>query len=357
MSDTWNFTWTGPGISTTTGKRTNQTDSTPTPTYNIGDANLSKTGQIVTMIPAHTNAKYKMPAWELNIYASPNMPFTTSDNLQAIKNGMYNPDQNYFFPVDLHTSTGTLSNTFYLFLNTQGFFSGLFISQEAIKHYPLHERKFLSDYWDPSTEKKVPSNTSLQYVVNGETIDSSWYVITSLENAVITLPDGKIQYTSSGTTVTNPVITNAPGPIDTNQRLYNRLLNENKQINEYIALIKTQQHTDIQKAQYETPKIQKMSLIYFILYYLYYILLFIMCFYMFMVNVTWDISVKICITILFILYPLTITTIEYYMYKYGSMLYSYTVGAPIGGSPVERNIKNISMIERPYNGIVPLSSN
>jgi len=353
MSNIWKFTWVGPGISTTTGKRINETSSTPTPTPNIGDAIMSKTGNIVTMIPENINDKYKLGAWQFNIYASPSLPFTTSSSLQTVQDGIYVPDQNYFFPVDLHTSTETLSNTFYLFLNTEGFFSGLFISEEAIQNYPLHERKFLSEYWDPSSSKTVPDNTSLQYVVNGETSNSSWYVITSLENAVITLPNGSIQYSSSGNNVTK----SPSSSIGPNQHLYNRLLNENKQINEYIALIKRQQYTDVQKAQYETPKIQKMTLIYDIMYYLYYILLFILCFYMFMVNDTWDIGLKIAIAILFVLYPLTVSMVQYYMYKYAIMMYNYTIGAPIGGAPVERNIKNMSMVERSYNGIIPLGTN
>jgi hypothetical protein len=354
MSDIWKFTWIGPGI-------TNTINNNPVP--NIGDAILSKTGNIVTLTPANRSSIYSIPAWEFNLDASPNKPFTTSSSVNDMEDGKYTPDQNYFFPVDLHTVKGVQSNFFYLFLNTDGFFEGLFISGEAIEQYPLHERKFLSDYWDPSTSSNVPPNTNLQYVVHGENANSSWYFITSLHDAVISFPKGNIQYASSVKNITTTTATPTDTTTDTsmnglsaNERLYNRLLNENKQINEYIALIKTQQDTDIQKSKYETPKINKMILIYNILFYLYYILLFLICFYLFMVNKTWSMNVKIIVAILFVLYPLVITTIEYYWFKYMFMLYYLIYGTPIGNEPVERNIKNISMVQRPYDGILPLSS-
>jgi hypothetical protein len=290
--------------------------------------------------------------------ASPNKPFTTSSSVNNVQNGKYTPDQNYFFPVDLHTEKGVQSDFFYLFLNTDGFFKGLFISGEAIDNYPLHERKFLSDYWDPKTTTNVPSNTNLQYVVHGENANSSWYLITSLHDAVISLPKGKIQYASSVKNTTTTTTTTVPtnSALDPNERLYNRLLNENKQINEYIALIKSQQHTDIQKSKYETPKINKMILIYNILFYTYYVLLFFVCFYLFMVNESWSMGIKICIAIVFILYPFVISAIQYYWFKYMIMFYYFIYGTPIGNEPVERNIKNISMVQRPYDGILPLSS-
>jgi hypothetical protein len=347
MSDTWKFTWIGPGITNTINNK-----STP----NVGDASLSKKGNIVTLIPETMSSIYSIPAWEFNLKSSPNKPFTTSSSVNSVQNGRYTPDQNYFFPVDLHTlDDGVRSDFFYLFLNTDGFFEGLFISGEAIDNYPLHERKFLSVYWDPTTASNVPSNTNLQYVVHGENANSSWYLITSLHDAVISLPKGKIHYASSEkkTSVTT-IPTNQS--LEPNERLYNRLLNENKQINEYIALIKSQQHTDIQKSKYETPKINKMILVYTILFYAYYVLLFFVCFYLFMVNDTWHMGIKICIAIVFILYPFVVSTIQYYWFKYMIMFYYFISGTPIGNEPVERNIKNISMVQRPYDGILPLSS-
>jgi len=58
----------------------------------------------------------------------------------------------------------------------------------------------------------------------------------------------------------------------------------------------------------------------------------------------------------FILYPFVISTVEYYVAKYGYMGYSYIVGQPIGNDPVTRNIHDVSTFQRPYDGIVPLSN-
>ena len=113
MSDTWKFTWIGPGITNTINNK-----SIP----NVGDASLSKKGNIVTLIPETMSSIYSIPAWEFNLKSSPNKPFTTSSSVNNVQNGRYTPDQNYFFPVDLHTlDDGVRSDFFYLFLKKRNY--------------------------------------------------------------------------------------------------------------------------------------------------------------------------------------------------------------------------------------------
>jgi hypothetical protein len=128
-------------------------------------------------------------------------------------------------------------------------------------------------------------------------------------------------------------------------RLYNRSLGST-----------LQQHTDMQKIQYQTPKIQKLDLVYSVLFYIYYLLLVILGYTVFITNTSWPMVLKITLTVIFLLFPFVISTLEYYGMKWGFMVYYYCLGAPIGGNPVERNIKNTTMVERPYDGILPLSN-
>lgn len=338
MEHSWKFNWTGKGVET---KKTNQ-----------GDARLLKTGSVVTMIPNEIHPTFHTPFWELSLTSAPYTPFTSTTTLNSVNFGFYVPDKNYFFPVNVQGKQGELTNLFYLFLNTQGKFMGLFVSEQSLKNMPLHERKLLSVYWDPSNNKNpLPANTSLEYTTQGETAQSKWYVITSLADAIITLPGNQLTYLS-----TKPTPTPTGGKIEPNERLYNRLVNENKQINDYISLLTSQQHTDLQKIQYQTPKIRKLDVVYSVFFYIYYILLFIVGYSVFMTNTSWSMSLKIALTGLFLLFPFVISTVEFYVMKWGTIVYYYFLGAPIGGSPVERNIKDMTMVERPYDGILPLSN-
>ena len=347
MEDKWNFAWSGKGIVTATQPTGRSTKK------NIGDARLLKNGSTVTMIPKETHPTLNSPFWELSLESAPNTPFTTTTTLNSVNFGFYVPDKNYFFPVNLQGKQGEISKLFYLFLNTQGKFMGLFVSEQSLKTMPLHERKLLAVYWDPSNNKNpLPVNTSLEYTLHGETLQSKWYVITSLSDAVITLPDNQLTYLSSKPTPTPT----GGSKIEPNQRLYNRLVNENKQINDYISLLTSQQHTDLQKIQHQTPKIQKLDVVYSVLFYIYYILLFILGYTVFMTNTSWSMPLKVMLTVLFLLFPFVISTVEYYGMKWALVVYYYCLGSPIGGSPVERNIKDMTMVERPYDGILPLSN-
>jgi len=330
MEDKWDFKWMGKGVATL-----------------VGDARLIKQHSTVTMIPTHTHAKYNMPAWELKVTSAPDTAFTTTTSLNKVNYGFYAPDKNYFFPVILQTANGPITDIFYLFLNTDGKFLGLFTSEQALLNMPLHERKLLALYWEAS---QVPANTSLEFAKHGETPESSWYVITSLADAVITLPNNQLQYQS---TLPTPTPKNN---VDPNERLYNRLVNENQQIRDYIAMLKAQQTTDVQKIQYDTTKNGKLYFAYSALFYIYYIVLFIAGYTIFMENASWPIAVKVVLAVVFILYPFVISTVEYYVAKYGYMGYSYIVGQPIGNDPVTRNIHDVSTFQRPYDGIVPLSN-
>lgn len=337
MEQAWKFTWTGKGIES---NKTNQ-----------GDARLLKSGSVVTMIPKEVHPVHHAPFWELSLTSAPYTPFTTTTTLNSVDFGFYVPDQNHFFPVNLQGKQGEITNLFYLFLNTQGKFMGLFVSEQSLKNMPLHERKLLSVYWDPS-KNPLPVNTSLEHAIHGETPQSKWYVITSLADAVITLPGNQLTYISSKPTPTPT----GSGRVEPNERLYNRLVNENKQINDYIALLTSQQHTDLQKIQYQTPKVRKMDVVYSVFFYVYYILLFIVGYSVFMTNTSWSMAFKVMLTALFVLFPFVISTVEFYVLKWGSIVYYYFLGAPIGGAPVERNIKDVTMVERPYDGIIPLSN-
>jgi hypothetical protein len=330
MEDTWTFQWMGTGVTT-----------------KIGDARLIKQNTTVTLIPAHMNDTYHMPAWEITVTAAPYTAFTTTTSVNAVAQGIYVPDQNYFFPVNLQTAYGVITKQFYLFLTTQGKFMGLFISEEGIAQMPLHERKLLSLYWDNT---QVPPNTSFKYVVNGETAQSNWYVITSLADATIALPDNQLQYTSSHNTSGPPKNSTEP-----NEVLLQRLVNENRQIDDYISLLTSQQLTDVKKIQYQANQTDQLSLAFTILFYGYFVLLFIVGYMIFITNTSWSIVFKIVMAAILISYPFFIVALEYYLVKYGSMVYNYAINQPIGNDPVSRNVKAATTVQRPYDGMVPLA--
>ena len=118
MEDVWKFAWTGKGIET---NKTNQ-----------GDARLLKTGSVVTMIPKEIHPTLHNPFWELSLTSAPYTPFTTTTTLNSVNFGFYVPDKNYFFPVNLQGKQGEIAKLFYLFLNTQGKFMGLFVSEQCV---------------------------------------------------------------------------------------------------------------------------------------------------------------------------------------------------------------------------------
>lgn len=341
MEDEWKFDWMGQGV-----------------TSSFGNARLIKTDSIVTMIPSNTNSKYNQPAWELDLQNSQGTALTTTSSLNSVNYGYYVPDKNYFLPVNLQTANGLLSNVFYLYLTTKGKFLGLFVSDKSVKKLPTREHRLLEFYWgiekdefdNIQAQNPIPDGTSFDYVVNGEDAQSNWYVISSLRKAVVVLPNNQLQYKSSKPTP-RPKLNDK---LDPNEILYNRLVNENSQINQYIAFLKAQKNTDLQKMSFQNAKNAQLDYVYNVLFYLYFVILFIVGYMVFMEKDDWYVGFKVTIMCMFVLYPFVANWFEYYMYKYANIFYYVAVGKPIGNEPVLRNIKTVSTLERPYDGTVPL---
>lgn len=340
MEDEWKFDWMGQGV-----------------TSSSGNARLIKTESIVTMIPRNINGKYNQPAWEFDLQNSQGTALTTTSSLNSVNYGFYVPDKNYFLPVNLQTANGLLSGVFYLYLTTKGKFLGLFVSDKSVKKLPTHEHRLLEFYWgiekdefdNVQAQNPIPDNTGFDYVVNGEDVHSNWYVISSLRKAIVVLPNNQLQYKSS-----KPTPRPKTDKLDPNEILYNRLVNENSQINQYIAFLKAQKNTDLQKMHFQYAKNAQLDYVYNVLFYIYFVILFIVGYMVFMEKDDWYVGFKVTIMGLFVLYPFVANWFEYYLYKYAYLLYYVAVGKPIGNEPVLRNIKTVSTLERPYDGTVPL---
>jgi hypothetical protein len=350
MTDVWDFSWTGPGI-----------------TNVIGGAILKKNNKSVTLTPRSVNSRLKKFSWEMDIVQSPNVPFFSGTSVNDVSGGVYTPDKNYFFPVVVQSANGPITNTFYIYLGTDGKISGLFVPDDAILRLPPEERQLFTLFWD---KYQLPNNTDFSNTLNGENESNKWYVLTSLSDAIITLPLNMVQYTAADVTprpkttstptstsntqkacpthkaMTCPPQGTAP-PLTPNLVLYNRLVNENNQINDYIAMLMTQQSTDMQKIQYQTPRITTLSTVSTVLFYAYFILLFIFCYYLFMENASLSIGLKIAIVLLFLIYPLIVYFFESTAWTYTVKTRDFIFGRPIGNDPIQRNTTD--MVQNPYS--------
>ena len=136
--------------------------------------------------------------------------------------------------------------------------------------------------------------------------------------------------------------TETPQPIIKNENkvLFDKLLEENTRIQDYITLLKQKQVTDIQKYQFNDKKSQLLTTIYNWLFIAYLVGLSIVIYMLFVKSSQMSFFMKIAIILGLLIYPFVIYPLETSIGWFLKMMYSFIVRAPIGEDPIQSYQRN-----------------
>jgi hypothetical protein len=117
--------------------------------------------------------------------------------------------------------------------------------------------------------------------------------------------------------------------------LFDRLVTENQQIEDYITMLKHQQATDNQKAHYQNNRNNLFTVIYNWLFYLYLLGLVILVYVLFFTGVEMSRNGKVGIVVVFLLYPFLVYPVERFLWQIMKVVYSFVVHVPLGEDPIQ----------------------